>query len=284
MERLREGAWQLRHAQAVLAGFVLSAALITVSQQESEQTFAELPADLVAVVDAPVAPQAPPDAPIVEQPPAKPRPAVTAQPKRREVSKPIIVPRTRSERFVVRHHSIAERVQQEYGVPIDLTLAMASHESDYGTSGLTRDAHAFFGIKANPVGFGAWRGPVYGAQTREVLPSSQLRARNIISQSLRSDGLYDVIIKDGFRSYRSDNESFLDYGKYLRTRGSGTPGDYYADAHDETNPVRYLKEILDDDDGVAGPQKRYATDPSYVEIVSDRIAEIQQARRTLRLG
>lgn len=193
-------------------------------------------------------------------------------------------PRNNNERFVAKYIAAATQVYEEYQVPIDLTLAQASHESDYGRSKLSRDGHGFFGIKASTFGFDTWHGPVYHSPTTEVLPPEQLPRSGVLQETLRSDGRYNVVVNDNFRQYSSDTESFLDYGYYLRHRGFVTDGDCYADARGLTDPIAYLRAIETDSDGPAGPEKVYASDPQYIQKVSARIAEMHLAREALGLA
>lgn len=110
-----------------------------------------------------------------------------------------------------------------------LTIAQAILESGWGQSGLTRNANALFGIKANS----GWKGKVYSAKTKECY-----------------DGVNFTTIKDVFRAYDSWEESVNDHTAFLcgLTR--------YKKVVNEKCYKTACKAIK-----AAG----YATDPSYAE-------------------
>lgn len=75
-------------------------------------------------------------------------------------------------------------------------MAQAADESAYGTSKIMRNAHAYFGIKANKywIEQAKYGGLVYDAHTKECY-----------------DGKTYVSIYDNFRAYRSMEDSVADY-------------------------------------------------------------------------
>jgi|GEM_PF-5190633 len=256
----------------VLTGCGLKQDIETPEQSFAPATYVgPLPIELTIPEPAPLPPPVPTPQPVlIETPPAP-----------LEIKASLRPPSNRLEEFVDRYYDLAARVEMEFGVPRDLTLAQAIHESDYGRSGLTQQANNFFGIKAHHVGFASWQGPVFGTPTWEVVSEADLPKYRVITQTKRADGKYDIQIVDGFRQYGSAEESFFDYGNYLANRGINAPGEYYADAHGLNDPAAYLKEILDDDDGPDGPQKSYATDPAYLAKLIPYIQKIQAARAAL---
>lgn len=110
-----------------------------------------------------------------------------------------------------------------------LTIAQAILESGWGQSGLTRNANALFGIKANS----GWKGKVYSATTKECY-----------------DGVNYTTITDVFRAYDSWEESVNDHTAFLcgLTR--------YKKVVNEKNYKTACKAIK-----AAG----YATAPNYAE-------------------
>ena len=178
--------------------------------------------------------------------------------------------------FVSAHQSAAVEVEKKYGVPHQLTLAQAVVESGYGTSELATKAHNLFGIKASA----DWKGPVYEKKTAEVYTKAQLKAAgsNVLSSKKRPDGTYDAVVTASFRKYGSVDESFADYGSYLKNRGGGK---FYADAFGTSDPTIFLKHLLDD------VGAKYATDPQYypkVETVIQKIKTITQPSAPSQAG
>jgi LysM repeat protein len=130
--------------------------------------------------------------------------------------------------FIEAAAAIAQEVQRRTGVPASVTIAMAINETAWGTSRLAREAHNYFGIKGR-----SGEGPagVVWMNTWEVL-----RGRH-------------VIVREPFRAYHSPEESFFDYGQFLRTNRRYQSAFELAD-----DPRAFIRAIA-----AAG----YATDPDY---------------------
>lgn len=115
--------------------------------------------------------------------------------------------------------------QRATGVPASVTLAQAALESGWGKSGLSTKYNNYFGIKG--------KGPGGTA---------------VMSTGEHLDGK-DVVIKDGFRVYRSAAESFEDHGRFFIVNKR------YAEAlRHKDDAERFAVEIH---------KAGYATDPKY---------------------
>ncbi|HEX8821704.1 MAG TPA: glucosaminidase domain-containing protein [Archangium sp.] len=115
--------------------------------------------------------------------------------------------------------------QRATGVPASVTLAQAILESGWGKSGLATKHHNYFGIKG--------KGTVGTA----------------VMTTWEHENGQDVVIKDGFRVYRSAAESFKDHGLFFIVNKR------YAEAMRHTDDAeRFAKEIH---------KAGYATDPNY---------------------
>lgn len=147
--------------------------------------------------------------------------------------------------FTSQYGQSAFNIGKQYGIPYEAILAQAILESGYGESKLTKEANNFFGIKAGP----NWDGEVYTARTREVDGSGN-----------------DYYVNADFRAYPNAEEGFRGYAEFIIN------GTHYQDALGYPNdPIEYIKHLVDrDEEG----EKAYATDPRYVEILSDIIANI----------
>lgn len=118
--------------------------------------------------------------------------------------------------------------QRLTGVPTSVTLAQAILESDWGRSGLARDAKNLFGIKARTRPGTAG---VYNANTWEVF------------------GGANVIVPDSFRAYASVADSVVDHGRWFHDQPRYAGALAYVD-----DPRAFAHAIA-----AAG----YATDPAY---------------------
>ncbi len=123
----------------------------------------------------------------------------------------------------------AIKSQRETGVPASVTLAQALIESNRGKSGLSRNAHNYFGIKGT--------GPAGSVimPTREVV-----NGRNIM-------------INAPFRKYNSAAESFADHGRFF------IQNKRYRIAMQNTGDARRFAQEIQ--------RAGYATDPNYAAVL-----------------
>lgn len=116
---------------------------------------------------------------------------------------------------------------EEYEILASVTLAQAILESGWGSSSLSQNANALFGIKATS----DWTGQVYDTVTKECL-----------------DGATLTSVSAMFRAYGSWEESVADHGAFLAQQSR------YAGIIGEKDPEVVCQKLLD-----AG----YATAPDY---------------------
>jgi hypothetical protein len=130
--------------------------------------------------------------------------------------------------------SAARGVQQQHQVPASVAIGQSILESGWGSSGLTRDHNNYFGIKCASPGN---PGPIaIGCQ-----PLSTQECRPTCGPEIAH-----------FRVYRSREDSFLDYGRLLRTVSLYAPAFDYV--HDPDQFIRIVG-------------RHYATDPNYANKV-----------------
>ncbi len=135
--------------------------------------------------------------------------------------------------FLAKAAHPAQAGQQDYQVPASVALGQAILESSWGESSLTKEGHAFFGIKCTP---GGDNGPLTSRCLRKV------------TRECRPDGTcFNVTAY--FRGYRSDADSFKDHGLLLRSKSRYAPAFRYR-----THPDQFIREVA---------KAGYATDPSY---------------------
>lgn len=148
--------------------------------------------------------------------------------------------------FIENATKVAKTIEEQYGIPWQVTVWQAALESGYGKSKLAANEGNYFGIK--------WEGKVFA--TREVYNGRE------------------VMEAASFRTYSDMKESFIDYAKFLTKnpryrdafqyaknidpRPSYYPKDYSAE---NFSPKKFIEAVKD-----AG----YATDPIYV----DKIASV----------
>lgn len=134
--------------------------------------------------------------------------------------------------FVLKIWSAANNLAQAAGWPRDLIITVAGHESNWGTSGLTRKANNLFGFKSSP----NWirdGGKTVKMQTWEVI-----------------DGKNIQVMAD-FRAYDTWEDSIKDYIRLVTTRSRYNAAAAAAKAGDLK---KYFVEIK---------KGGYATDPQY---------------------
>jgi hypothetical protein len=135
--------------------------------------------------------------------------------------------------FLAKAAGPAQAGQQAYQVPASVALGQAILESAWGESSLTKEGHAFFGVKCTP---GRDNGPLTSRCLRKV------------TRECRPDGTcFNVTAY--FRGYRTDADSFKDHGLLLRSKSRYTPAFRYT-----TNPDQFIREVA---------KAGYATDPAY---------------------
>lgn len=181
------------------------------------------------IAPAPVVVEAPGNEPgdRVEAPPreTEQQAAAVKQPAMRTLP---VLGNTPQERFISSIGEAAMVSQERTGVPASVTIAQAILESSWGASRLSREAHNYFGIKAQTK---PGPGGVIWFDVWEVI------------------GGRNVVQRQPFRVYNDIAESFEDHGRFLLENGR------YARAMAARSDARqFAREI-----NRAG----YATDPNY---------------------
>lgn len=139
-----------------------------------------------------------------------------------------------------RPHAQASEVRTQ--VPWLVTLGQAALESAWGKQTCGNN---MFGIKATS---GVPEAQRKLCTTREVHTTDSVRYPEVISVTARSDGKFDYVVKDWFRSFDSPTDSFEAHGKVLQATR-------YIKAFDHTDdPYAFAREVA------AGG---YATAPNY---------------------
>lgn len=127
----------------------------------------------------------------------------------------------------------ASVVSSETGIPVELIVTQAAHESNYGRSGLATKDNNLFGIKANNAWIAAGK-PFSRWPTWEVV------------------GGKEISVESPFRKYSTWTESIRDWAKFLQ-------GPRYSKAYASLiagDASQFFYELK-----AAG----YATDPKYPE-------------------
>lgn len=112
--------------------------------------------------------------------------------------------------FIAETQGLAQQLLQQYGIPVDTTLAIAGDESAWGSSGIFKNTYNAFGIHGDD---GEWTGQTY------TPPGDPNNA--------------------SFRKYNNVAESFADFGKFL------TENSRYKPAFDlgTSDPVEFVQAI-----------------------------------------
>lgn len=141
---------------------------------------------------------------------------------------PADIPTAREE-FITYAAEAAQESRDQYGVPPSVAMAQAILESDWGSSQLTREGFAFFGIKCS--------GQSPHASGCAELPTTECDETGC-QKAMAS-----------FRTYDSPEDSFADYGYLLSSTSR------YQPAFDHTEDPKMF--------AVAVANAGYATDPEY---------------------
>jgi len=132
----------------------------------------------------------------------------------------------------------AIRVARKNKLYPSVMLAQAISESAWGESELARNAHNFFGIKADAT----WRGQVYRKQTQEFI-----------------DGRYQKVFAN-FRKYDNLQVGFDDYADKIHTSGGGRYRGVWRENAPSCEQACHALQ-----------SGGYATSPTYAKTLIDRI-------------
>lgn len=141
-------------------------------------------------------------------------------------------PNTTEERFVEEFAASASEVEEKYGIPASVVLAVAIHESAWGLSRLAKEGNNFFGIKS--------------------MNGEQGSAGIIYMNTQEWEGGRFVTVQAPFRKYEKPVDSFLDYARILMTKRYDTAYQVRGD------PDEFIRNVQ---------RAGYATDPGYSEKV-----------------
>jgi LysM repeat protein len=158
----------------------------------------------------------------------------------------------------------AQAVEDNYGVPKDLVLAISALESGYGKSELAMNANNFHGLKAND----EWDGPTYQKITTEHVTKEQFsQFPEMIGEPQDiGGGYYSIKVPAYFKKFVSPADGFNGFGEHLKNRFGG---DAYKDAFAHRDAIDFLGAMLDDEGA------KYATDIEYEELVGAKIEQIR---------
>lgn len=147
--------------------------------------------------------------------------------------------------LIARIGPLATSSQQSTGVPASVTIAQAILESDWGRSGLTRQCHNWFGIKAR-------QGEAY----KEFATHEFVVSANGVGKL--------EAVRARFKTFISDGECFYAHGRLLSTLTRYAPAMAAA-----ADPLAFAAKLQ---------QCGYATDPMYPDKLARLIAEFNLTR------
>ncbi len=168
------------------------------------------------------------------------------------------------DKYVATAKQYAKVVENNMGIPYQVTLLQACLESGYGRHAVGGN---HFGIKSLSSSENTFRTTEYF--TADELASWKRQNPQLVSQAKAeyqpNTGKYKCSLPDNFRSYGSMRDSFMDYARFIKKPdANGNPQGRYSDAFNyQDDPRKFLETVIADG---------YATDPEYVE-KADRIAQ-----------
>jgi hypothetical protein len=145
---------------------------------------------------------------------------------------PPTVPAGTPEAFIARVAEPAKEGMRRFAVPASVTIAQAVLESGWGSSGLTRRDHNYFGIKC----FGTPGETAVGCRTYET-------------SECNKKGCFRT--RASFRAYRNASGSMVDHGRFLTVNPRYAPAFTLGYA-----PERFARAIH---------KAGYATSPTYAD-------------------
>ena len=133
--------------------------------------------------------------------------------------------------FIARHLSVAQKIEQETGIPATFMISQAALETGWGRQEIVNQkgqtSFNLFAIRADS----SWKGPVTEVDTREFINGSYRQ------------------VKANFRAYSSYEESFRDYAQLLQQNPK-----YSRVLQHGNNPQVFAQALQ---------QAGYATAPNY---------------------
>ena len=169
-----------------------------------------------------------------------------------------MVPEDKRVRFKKRLLPIAERIMEEFGIPPELIITQAAHESNWGESQLSRAADNLFGMTANESWIKNGR-DIYSIASREYskFPPEKIRYWNeqgdIIEKKTDGHGGSILMVEIRFRKYKSWDESVDDWAHKIANTERYKQAYFYAKLGSANDFFYELK------------KSGYATDPEYSE-------------------
>jgi len=160
-----------------------------------------------------------------------------------------------SQEYVDRYLPIAQKVEQETGIPALVQLAQSALETGWGAS---TPGNMFFGIKAKY----PYTGKRQLLKTKEIHPTANVQYPAVHSVTKMESGKYLYVVSDYFRAYDSPINSFRDYAYLIKGSERYREALKYKD-----DPVMFAKAIA---------QAGYATDPDYFNKIKKLIDIIKK--------
>jgi flagellar protein FlgJ len=179
-------------------------------------------------------------------------------------------PVTPVEKFVSQYYDLAVQHEKKTGMHRIFTLAMASHESKNGKSGIGNGGYNLWGIKTGK----SWKGKKVLCLTWENHDDDKQGHRYPECISITWDpvkGVYRYRVRDWFRSYDTFDQAINDWSKnILKNR-------YHKHAWPHRNdPYKYVEELQ-------SIPPHYATGTDYVKSMKRRIKEVEKIIKELGL-
>ena len=113
------------------------------------------------------------------------------------------------EQFVQHYAPFAMECMKNTKFPASVSLAQAALETGWGKAAIQNN---LFGVKADS----SWTGNKQLVVTTEILNNPDAKFPEVISVTKRADGRYNYLVKDWFRVYLNEADSFADHCKFVQ--------------------------------------------------------------------
>lgn len=113
------------------------------------------------------------------------------------------------QQFIAHYVPFAIACMQQTKFPASVSLAQAALETGWGKAAIQNN---LFGVKADS----SWTGNKQLVVTTEILSNPDAKFPEVISVTKRADGRYNYLVKDWFRVYLNEADSFADHCKFVK--------------------------------------------------------------------
>lgn len=196
---------------------------------------------------------------------AEPKPGMFVARRCQDAEKAEVSKKHTLETFVAHYGSYAREAEEKYGVPHEVSLAIASLRSNNGTTKLAEEGFNYHGLPAKK----EWQGDAIEHQVKRKIPKKLLKQYDTVGDVVDlNKTTVEATVRERYRKYASERDGFFGFVHYLRQRDGGAA---YQDVFKYSDPDEFFDAMMDD------VGSKYATSDAYNKKIHTRIAAIKKA-------